>query len=107
MHCQFHNSTVALDRAPRKPAMAASKVQQPSNNEAAMVSTTSTNEHLADQLALSRLDDDGAPHGPQAPTSATTVAQASGNGARLSLVPATASCRPGGWVVAALEGRDR
>jgi hypothetical protein len=84
------------------PAMAASKVQQPSNNEAAMVSTTSTNDHLADQLALSRLDDDGAPHGPLAPTLATdasTVAQASGNGARLSLAPATASHAGlgGGW----------
>ena len=77
----------------------ASKVQQPSNNEAAIVSTASTNEHFADQLALSRLDDDNDPHGPQAPTLATTAAQASGNGARLTLVPATASPAGlgGGW----------
>jgi hypothetical protein len=54
------------------------------------VSTTSTSEYLAGQLALSRLDDDGAPLGPQAPTHATTAAPASVNGARLSLVPATA-----------------
>jgi hypothetical protein len=51
------------------------------------MSTTSTSEYLVDQLALSRLDDDG---GQQAPTHATTSAQACANGVRLSLVPATA-----------------
>ena len=56
--------------------------------KAATVSTTSSNEYLADQLALSRLDRGGAPLGPQAPTHATPPAQASLNGARLSLVPA-------------------
>ena len=67
--------------------------------KAATVSTTSTDDHLADQLALSRLDDDGAPPGPQAPTHATTPAQASLDGARLSLVPATApqAGLGGGW----------
>jgi len=59
------------------------------------VSTTSANEYLADQLALSRLDDDGAPLGPQA----AIYAQASLNGARLSLVPSTAphAGLGGGW----------
>jgi len=63
------------------------------------VSTTSTSNYLADQLALSRLDDDGAPLGPQAPTHAATAAQASLNGTRLSLVPATAprAGLGGGW----------
>ena len=67
--------------------------------KAATVSTTSTDDHLADQLALSRLDDDGAPPGPQAPAHATTPAQASPDGARLSLVPATArrAGLGGGW----------
>jgi hypothetical protein len=67
--------------------------------KAATVSTTSSNEYLADQLALSSLDDDGAPLGPQAPTHATPPAQASLNGARLSLVPATAphAGLGGGW----------
>jgi len=70
------------------------------HHQAATVSTTSTSNHLADQLALSRLDDDGAPLGPQAPTRATTAGQLSANGARLSLVPATASRAAGlagGW----------
>jgi hypothetical protein len=59
------------------------------------VSTTSADENLADQLALSRLDDDGAPLGPQAPI----YAQASESGARLSLVPSTApdASLGGGW----------
>ena len=63
------------------------------------MSTTSTSNYLADQLALSRLDDDGAPLGPQAPTHAATAAQASLNGTRLSLVPATAprAGLGGGW----------
>ena len=63
------------------------------------MSTTSTGEYVADQLALSRLDDDGAPVGPQAPTHNTTPAQASVNGARLSLVPATTpqAGLGGGW----------
>ena len=63
------------------------------------MSTTSTSEYLADQLALSRLDDDGAPFGPQVPTQAITAAQASVAGARLSLVPATAprAGLGGGW----------
>jgi hypothetical protein len=63
------------------------------------VSTTWTNEHLANELALSRLDDDGAPLGPQAPTFATASAQASVTGARLCLVPATTSQAGlgGGW----------
>jgi Family of unknown function (DUF5994) len=63
------------------------------------VSTTSTSNYLADQLALSRLDDDGAPLGPQAPTRVTTTARPSPNGARLSLVPATAprADLAGGW----------
>jgi hypothetical protein len=63
--------------------------------KAATVSTTSSSEYLADQLALSRLDDDGAPLGPQA----AIYAQASLTGARLSLVPATAprAGLGGGW----------
>jgi hypothetical protein len=50
------------------------------------VSTTLADEYLADQLALSRLDDDGAPLGSQA----AIYGQPSASGARLSLVPATA-----------------
>jgi Family of unknown function (DUF5994) len=67
--------------------------------KAATVSTTSTKEYLADQLALSRLDDDGAPLGLQAPTHATTNAQVSLDGARLSLVSLTAprARLGGGW----------
>jgi hypothetical protein len=67
--------------------------------KAATVSTTSTSEYLADQLALSRLDDDGAPLGHQAPTLATSAAQASVNVARLSLITATApqAGLGGGW----------
>ena len=67
--------------------------------KAATVSTTSSNEYLADQLALSRLDDDGAPLGRQAPTHAPPRAPASPDGARLSLVPATAphAGLGGGW----------
>lgn len=63
------------------------------------MSTTLTSEYLADQLALARLDDDGAPLGPPAPTLATTAAQAPVDGARLSLVPATApqGSLGGGW----------
>jgi hypothetical protein len=63
------------------------------------VSTTSSNEYLADQRALSRLDDGGAPLSPQAPTRATPPAKASLNGARLSLVPATLprAGLGGGW----------
>jgi hypothetical protein len=63
------------------------------------VSTTSTDEYLVDELALSRLDDDGAPIGPQAPTLATPPAQASLNEARLSLVPAALrhTGLGGGW----------
>ena len=71
------------------------------------MSTTSSTEHLADQRALSRLDDDGAPLGPQAPTLANTTDQASLDGARLSLIPATAPHAPGRRVVASLQGRDR
>ena len=76
--------------------------------KAATTSTTSTSEHLADQLALSRLDDDGAPPGPQAPTHASTAARASLSGARLSLVPATApqAGLGGGWWPRS-RGRDR
>jgi len=67
--------------------------------KAAAVSTTSADDHLADQIALSRLNDDGAPPGPQAPTLASTPAQASPDGARLSLVPSTAphAGLGGGW----------
>jgi Family of unknown function (DUF5994) len=67
--------------------------------KAATVGTTPTSGYFADQLALSRLDDDGAPLGPQAPTHATPPAQASLNGARLSLVPATLphTGLGGGW----------
>jgi hypothetical protein len=63
------------------------------------MSTTSTNDDLADQLALSRLDDDGAPLGPRAATLTSTPDQASLNGGRLSLVPATAprAGLGGGW----------
>jgi hypothetical protein len=67
--------------------------------KAATVSTTSANEYLADQLALSRPDDGGAPLGPQVPTHETSAAQASVNGARLSLVPAATrqAGLGGGW----------
>jgi hypothetical protein len=68
--------------------------------KAETVSTTSPNEYLADQRALSRLDDDGgATLGPQAPTDAAPPAQAPPNGARLSLVPATPpqAGLGGGW----------
>jgi Family of unknown function (DUF5994) len=67
--------------------------------KAAAVSTTSTDEYFADQLALSRLDDDGAPLGPQAPTRVTPPAHASLNGARLSLVSAALphTGLGGGW----------
>jgi Family of unknown function (DUF5994) len=60
------------------------------------VSTTSTSAYLADQLALSRLDDDGAPLGPDVPT---TTVRASANETRLCLVPATAPQvgLGGGW----------
>jgi hypothetical protein len=63
------------------------------------VSTTSTDEYFVNELALSRLDDDGAPLGAQAPTLATPPAQASLNGARLSLVPAALrhTGLGGGW----------
>jgi hypothetical protein len=37
------------------------------------MSTPSTDEYLEDQLALSRLDDDGAPPGPQARALARTL----------------------------------
>jgi hypothetical protein len=67
--------------------------------KAAAVSTTLTEEFLGDELALSRLDDDGAPPGRQPSTLADTPDQASPDGTRLSLVPASA--RPaglgGGW----------
>lgn len=67
--------------------------------KAAAVSTTLTDEYRADQLALSRLDDDGAPPGRQAPTLANTPDQASLCGARLSLVraPAEQAGLGGGW----------
>jgi Family of unknown function (DUF5994) len=67
--------------------------------KAATVSTTSSSQYLADQLALSRLDDDGAPLGLQAPTHAIPSARASLNGVRLSLVPATLprAGLGGGW----------
>ena len=73
--------------------------QQPSHIKAATVSTTSSNEHIADRLALSRLHDDGAPPGPQAPTLANTADQDSPDGTRLSLVPATVphAGLGGGW----------
>jgi Family of unknown function (DUF5994) len=60
------------------------------------VTTTSTSAYLADQLALSRLDDDGAPPGPPVPA---TAVQASVNGTRLCLVPASALQMGlgGGW----------
>jgi hypothetical protein len=59
------------------------------------VTTTSAEEYLVDQLALSRLDDDGAPLGSQA----AIYGQALLSGARLSLVPATAPHAKlgGGW----------
>ena len=63
------------------------------------MSTTSASEYPPDQLALSRLDDDGAPLGQHASGRAATAARASANGTRLSLVPAPAS-QPGlggGW----------
>ena len=62
------------------------------------MSTTSSNEYLADQRTLSRVDD-GGPLGPQAPIHATPPAQASLNGARLSLVPESAAHEGlgGGW----------
>ncbi len=71
----------------------------PPTIKAATVSTTSAGEYLADQLAPSRLDDDGAPLGPQALAPATTAARASVSGTRLSLVPATApqAGLSGGW----------
>jgi hypothetical protein len=67
--------------------------------KAATVSATSTSDYLADQLALSRLEDDGAPPGPQPPTHATTTAPVYPDGARLSLVPSTAphAGLGGGW----------
>jgi Family of unknown function (DUF5994) len=68
--------------------------------KAATVSTAPKSEYLADQLAPSRLDDDDAPLSPQAPTHAPTLAPASVNGARLSLVPAVVTPQPGlggGW----------
>jgi Family of unknown function (DUF5994) len=67
--------------------------------KAATVSTTSTNDDLADQFALSRLDDDGAPLGPRPPSLTSTPDQASLNGGRLSLVPATGPKAElgGGW----------
>ena len=69
--------------------------------KAATVSATLTDEYLADQLALSRLDDDGAPLGRQAPALANTTAPAPASltGARLSLLPATApqAGLGGGW----------
>jgi Family of unknown function (DUF5994) len=65
--------------------------------KAATVRTTLTDEYLADQLGLSRLDDDGAPLGRPAPAHPTPPAPASLTGARLSLVPATApQAGPGG-----------
>jgi hypothetical protein len=59
---------------------------------------TSTDQHLADQLALSRLDDDGAPAAPQAPTHVAAPDQAPKR-ARLSLIHATAGQAGlgGGW----------
>jgi hypothetical protein len=67
--------------------------------KAAVVATTLTDDYLADQLALSRLDDDGAPLDRQAPTLANTADQPSLDGARLSLVPATTphAGLGGGW----------
>jgi hypothetical protein len=67
--------------------------------KAATVSTLSTDEYLEDQLSLSRLDEDGAPPGPQAPALASTPDQAFLEGARLSLVPAPAGRGGlgGGW----------
>jgi hypothetical protein len=76
--------------------------------KAVAVNTTSTSEYLADQLALSRLDDDGAPLGPLAPHGTTLAAPAAVNRERVSLVPATApQAGLGGGVVASLQGRDR
>jgi Family of unknown function (DUF5994) len=67
--------------------------------KAAAMSTTSSNEYLADQRTLSRANDGGAPLGPQAPIHATAPAQAPLNGARLRLVPASAAQEGlgGGW----------
>ncbi len=59
------------------------------------MSAPTTDEYLEDQLALSRLDDDGAPPGTQPPgtqppgTLARTHDQASPGRARLSLIPAS------------------
>lgn len=63
------------------------------------MSTSSTDECLEDQLALFRLDDDGAPPGTQARDFARTRDPASPGGARLSLVPASAGhgSLGGGW----------
>jgi Family of unknown function (DUF5994) len=67
--------------------------------KAAKVSASSTDEYLQDQLALSRLDGDSAPLGPQARSLASTPDQASPDRARLSLVPASAGRGGlgGGW----------
>jgi hypothetical protein len=66
--------------------------------KAAAVSTTLINEHLGDQLALSRLDDDGAPPGRPPPTLASTPDQASPDAARLSLARTpTGPGLGGGW----------
>jgi hypothetical protein len=68
--------------------------------KAAPVSTTTlTDEYRADQLALSRLDDDGAPLGRREPALADTPDQASPEAARLSLAP-----RPAGHGQAGLGG---
>jgi hypothetical protein len=70
------------------------------NVKAATVSTTSSNEYLADRLALSRLDDDGgSPVRQQAPADVTPLPQGSLDGARLSLVSATVTPAGlgGGW----------
>jgi Family of unknown function (DUF5994) len=55
------------------------------------VSTILTDEYLGDQLALSRLDDDGAPPGRQASTLANASNEVALDGARLSL-----ACAPAG-----------
>jgi hypothetical protein len=66
--------------------------------KAAAVSASSTDEYLEGQVALSRLDGDGAPLGPQARL-ASTPDQGPPNRARLSLVPPSAGHRGlgGGW----------